>query len=297
MVTVAERNPKVTCTEDVDSPITASRDRACPAITGTDRRITPRRAGLVKRLGIVVAMAEEARTLGTLPRPVDALVRPAPGVVLCLSGIGPERAHAAAARLLDAGATALLSWGTAAGLIAGVGAGQLLLPREVLRMNGDRLPVSDTWRRQLLGQFAPDHRIDDRPLVSTARILTSHRQKQALWSRFGAAAADMESAAVAEAAAAADVPFVALRAVADSATTPVPDWVFEYIDAYGHPHDASLLRELLQHPADWPGLLQATIQFRAALRTLRAIGRPHGGGDLAPATWRRAAPVANGTSR
>ena len=236
------------------------------------------------RLGIVVALAAEARTLGLRRPRSDEITTLSPGVMVCLSGIGSARARAAGGRLLAIGADALLSWGTAVALDSKLAPGHLLLPRSVLTTDKQPSPVSPDWRQQLHSQLGARFSVTDRPLIATDRVLTQPAQKQLLFAESGAVAADMESAALAAFAREAGVPFLVVRAIADSVDTRIPHWLAGKIDAFGRIGIASILPPLIAHPGAWPALAGLARNFRIALKTLEAILQNVNCADLKPAT-------------
>src|SRR4029077_917603 len=82
---------------------------------GVPRSRTARNAPL-NVVGIVSALAAEARHLGPTTQRREALASFADGTLLVVSGIGGSAAARGARALIDAGATALISWGMAGGL-------------------------------------------------------------------------------------------------------------------------------------------------------------------------------------
>ncbi|BCX81540.1 adenosylhomocysteine nucleosidase [Methylomarinovum caldicuralii] len=219
-------------------------------------------------LGIIVALPIEARTLTRSPVPLGRAIDLAAGVRLMVTGMGREQALAGAARLHRAGVTALLNWGCAAALRPGVEAGRLLLPAECVLPHGERIGADPTWHRRLataLGALAPD----TGPLAGTATVLATGAAKRALADRSGAAAADMESAFLAAWAGGRNLPFAAVRAVADTADTAIPAAVTDATDACGRIDLRRLLAALLGQPGQVPMLLRLGRQFGAARRQLR----------------------------
>ncbi|MGH8201914.1 MAG: purine and other phosphorylase-like protein, family 1, partial [Steroidobacteraceae bacterium] len=81
----------------------------------------------MKPIGIVSALAAEARTLGPTAHGAE-LRRLTDGALLAVSGIGENAAAAAARRLVLAGAGALASFGMAGGLDPALICGAVLLP-------------------------------------------------------------------------------------------------------------------------------------------------------------------------
>ena len=235
------------------------------------------------RLGIVVALAAEARTLGLRGHRSNEIMTLSHQVMVCVSGIGPARTRAAGGRLLAHGANALLSWGTAVALDSQLAPGQLLIPRSVLNANREPALVSSDWQQQLYGQLSARFPITERPLIATDRVLTRPAQKRRLFAESGAVAADMESAELALLAREAGVPFVVLRAIADSVDTIFPDWIVDRIDGFGRVRIASMLLLLIMHPAAWPGVAGLARDFRTATNALKSILKEGNSADLKPA--------------
>src|SRR5579871_5227035 len=93
-------------------------------------------------LGVVAALNAEARTLGPAMPRSDGLSLLGDGALLAVSGMGGALAAGAARRLLEAGAAALMSFGLAGGLDPALGAGAVVLPREIVSRGGARFAVS-----------------------------------------------------------------------------------------------------------------------------------------------------------
>lgn len=222
-------------------------------------------------LGIIVALASEARPLSKQSLPRDAVIRLTEHVLLYISGMGTQRAQRAGRQLIEQQAQALLSWGTAVALKPGLKPGQLLIPANV--MASDQTPVSVTpdWHSQLVSYLSATFKICTEPLIATDRLLHTATDKQAVRVSSGAVAADMESAALGSLARENRVKFAALRVVTDSAGMRLPDWLPACIDAYGQPHPARLLTRLLSHPQDWYAMLRLAGGFSTAQATFNAL--------------------------
>jgi len=206
--------------------------------------------------GVVVAMEWEAEALGRAPMRFE------------LAGTGPERARAAAERLLRSGVHGLVSWGAAAGLDPRLAPGTLLLPAMVLGADGRRHPVDRQWRDRVVRVLSDLHPVAE-PLAETADLLDEVAAKGALRQRTGAAAADMESASVLRVAAQADLPGLVIRVVLDSAASRVPRPWAATVGSTGRLQPARLMVTLLR-PTLWTsGIGLARCRGRAR-RTLRA---------------------------
>jgi len=234
------------------------------------------------RLGIVAAFAAESRHFGPLmPGSAD-------GTLLVVSGMGAAAAASGARQLVDAGARALLSWGVAGGLDPALPAGALFLPGEVISADGVVYQTAREWREALATAVASCHPVTGGRLLTSRRPLGSAADKSIAFSETGAAAVDMESAAVAEVARAQGLPFLAVRAIVDTANDPLPKAAIAAASS-GSVKLSRLLGALARAPADLPALIRLMWRYRAASRSLAAVARA---GALAPRELRAAAPAA-----
>ena len=224
-------------------------------------------------IGIVAALPLEARCLlGRKVKPGERISLDDAGWMQ-VSGIGREKARSAAYSLLDAGATALLSWGVSGGLDPQLLPGTLVLPRQIHAADRNLFPVDEAWRRRIHACVFRHVRVSDGALIEALAVIASPAQKRSLAQASGAVAVDMESAAVGQAAKQAGVPFVAVRAVVDTADSTLPRSVLRANDEYGRLRIAKLLFSLISHPADLGALIGLSKNFRAAQATLQITAR------------------------
>jgi adenosylhomocysteine nucleosidase len=219
--------------------------------------------------GVVAALAAEARALGPPRQSREGYGILADGTRVLIGGIGSEAARAAAKHLLESGADALVSWGLAGGLDPALEAGAVLLPAEILDGRGRRFPTHPLWRESVgvaLGGLAASG-----TLLTSPVPLTSVDAKRAAHGA-GAAAVDMESAAIAEVASSAGVPFIAVRVVVDTARDAVPAAVAA-AGGSGRLELGRLLIGLLGSPGEIPALLRLARRYRSAVRSLEAVAR------------------------
>jgi adenosylhomocysteine nucleosidase len=223
------------------------------------------------RLGIVAAFDREARMftrrLGEAQLPENG----SSDTLIALAGLGAARAHAAGERLLDQGADALLSWGVAAALDRGLAPGNLLAPKTVISVDLREYPVSLGWHQALCEHLAGKFVIHTDPLAESPEVLSTPAQKRALLLHTGAIAADMESAALAALAREANVPFVTIRAVSDTAKVRVPPWIGVAIDSAGRLSMANIVKQLALRPLEWATVSRLAFGFRAARATLTGV--------------------------
>ena len=216
-------------------------------------------------------MTAEARSLTNQVIAHSQFLHLAEGVLVQLSGMGSNRARLAAGKLLENGAKALASWGSAGGLIPGVLPGTLILPQEVLAANGSVYSADGEWYERLCKRLTAHVNFRRGSLAESPAILTSSSGKTALFKRTGAVAVDMESAAVAAVAHHGGVPFVAIRAVADPADTIIPKSILSAIDEFGQLRPFRLLRGLLRHPMDLLTVVRLGHDFRVAQVSLASV--------------------------
>jgi nucleoside phosphorylase len=232
----------------------------------------------LKPIGIVSALAAEASTLGPAARHGAELRKLADGALLAVSGIGRAAAAAAARRLVLAGATGLASFGMAGGLDPTLICGAVLLPEEVaaageIGSGATVLPTSRQWRQQLRAA------LPDSCIACGGRLLTSERPighpraKADAWRHAGAVAVDMESAAIAQVAGQAGLPFVALRVIVDTAADELPAAVLA-ASVGGRLRIGRLIGGLLRAPGEVGALIRLSARYRIASRVLTAVARP-----------------------
>jgi adenosylhomocysteine nucleosidase len=230
-------------------------------------------------VGIVCALQTEARHLGPAVRRGDSLSTLADGALLSVSGMGGEAASAGAQALARAGATALVSWGMAGGLDPSLVAGTLVLPTEIVAVNGATLETSRPWRERLSAAVSAHRSAVPGRLATSTRAVGSVADKAALFRETGAVAVDMESLAVAEVARSRNLPFLAVRVIVDSASDTLPRAVTAAADAAGHLHLWRLLGALILAPGDLLPLVRLARCYRVAGRSLAAVAAA---GSLAP---------------
>jgi adenosylhomocysteine nucleosidase len=231
-------------------------------------------------LGVVAAFAAEARSLGAAIREPRRPVRLADGTVLILSGVGPAAAGNAARLLATGGVGALLSWGMAGGLDPALAAGTLVLPATVISPGGILFTTAPEWRQRVSSAIPPPHPVCSGRLLTCAEPLGSLEAKLLAFRRNAAVAVDMESSAIAEVAAGARLPFLAVRAIVDTATDEVPRAALAALTpGAGALRIGRLLAALARSPAEGAALVRLGGCYRSARRALTAVARS---GALAP---------------
>lgn len=231
----------------------------------------------MKPIGIVSALAAEARTLGPAAPHGIGLRQLADGALLAVSGIGESAAAAAARRLVLAGATALASFGMAGALDPTLVCGAVVLPEEVAAWDGAGADAavsatSSEWRQRLRAALPASCIAVGGRLLTSARPL-GRAVKADAWRISRAAAVDMESAAVAQVAGQAGLPFIVLRVIVDTTADELPPAVIA-ASGGGQLRIARLLAGLVRAPGDVGSLIRLSARYRIASRVLSTVARP-----------------------
>lgn len=216
------------------------------------------------RIGIITGLAREALCI---PRQ-DADPRL---TVVCVAADPVRAAMAAAVLAGPGGCRGLISFGVAGGLAPGVLPGDLLVPETVVTLQGEGLAIDRDWRQRLIGGLNWSSPPAGQPLIGADHPIVSAADKRSLWQQTGACAVDMESHALARAAAAANIPFLVIRAVADPGHRNVPSWLGGTLGPEGRPDLRRLLAGLAKQPWHLPRMAVLGLDFRRALGTLRCV--------------------------
>ena len=230
------------------------------------------------------AFTAESRLLGPPVRRDQALASLSDGTLLVVSGMGAAAAAQGAMRLVEAGAGALMSWGLAGGLDPALAAGTVLLPHEVISPEGRVLPTAWKWRERLSDAVAASCTACGGRLLTWREPIASPADKAIAFRQAAAAAVDLESFAVAAVAARHGLPFLAVRAIADTGLDGLPRSLIAAAAAGGDMPMGRVLGALVRAPADLPAFIRLVRQYVAASRALRIVARS---GALAPLELRR----------
>lgn len=223
-------------------------------------------------VGVVAALEAEAHTLGPQLNRRDGLASLGDGTLLAVSGMGGARAAIAARRLVDAGASSLMSFGMAGGLDPTLSAGSVVLPSEVISLDGARFAATERWHEQLSRAITMLRPVVVGKLLSCDTAIESVAGKAAAFRETGAVAVDMESLGIAEVAEAHGLAFVAVRVIVDTAADALPRTVM-LASRDGKLSTLRLVIGLIAAPLDLVALLRLSRRYRAATRSLAAIAR------------------------
>jgi hopanoid-associated phosphorylase len=221
------------------------------------------------RLGIVTGMAFEADILHAAAERLAEAQRP---IIVC-HGFGRSASRRAALEAISLGAEALLSFGIAGGLDPQLKAGCVIAATSL--RDGTNTIVSDPgWTarlRERIEAFAPRAGV----IAHGARVLTTPAEKRLLRDATHGAAVDMESFGIAEIAAAKDLPFTALRVIADTADDSLPEVAVAAATPDGHVAVMRSVMGALTHPQQIPALIwlgRRTHTARGVMTELADLG-------------------------
>src|SRR5690606_23414362 len=159
----------------------------------------------------------------------------------------------------------------AGGLDPALAPGAVVVPNAVLA-DGACFPCAAGWAAAVRAA-ALDAGLavaDSGTLLGVAAPLATPTAKAHAYAEAGAVAADMESGAIAAAAAIAGVPFIAVRVVVDAGGDALPAQAERWIDACGNLRLLAALGAALA-PADWPRLVVLARRYRKANAVLDTL--------------------------
>ncbi len=216
-------------------------------------------------LAIFVATKAELKPLSRALRPTyrspygsESVVRVGVDgreLLLARTGIGPQNAEAAARRLLDEGSVAAaIALGVAAGLSPQLQTGDLIVGDRVILHRRDGTPRqtfpcdAELQESALTVIRRSGERYQHGPIMTVDQIVLPAAEKRGLAAESGAIAVDMESAAIASAASAHAVPFLAIRGILDPVEEDLEIAFDQFLDERGEPRPLPLIRYLVTHP-------------------------------------------------
>lgn len=205
------------------------------------------------KIGVVTGMQAEARLL----RGMNCLV--------VAGGGNAESTTRKIEQLIADGATHLASFGIAGALDPSLGPGDLILADAVVLPDGMTVPTDGAWLARARVKL-PAAGI--RSVAGRSTAIARREDKSAAFLHSNAAAIDMESHHVAAAAQRHGLPFLVLRAVADTASDELPEAALVGLDKEGRPAIGAVLLSLLGNPAQLPALIRAALCSRRAMKAL-----------------------------
>lgn len=218
-------------------------------------------------------------TVGALmdPRPVlivtglvqEAKIATGPGMTVICSSSDPAQLRVLLASIDPTTIRGVVSFGVAGGLDPQLKSGDVVVATEV--MSGDACwQAAEALSEELIaGAGVGRRQVFRGGIAGVEKVVTGQVGKAALRSGTGAAAVDMESHIAASFAAAAGLPFAALRVVSDPASRALPELATSAIKPNGDIDLAKVLRGIARNPLVIRALVSTGRDFNRALRSLR----------------------------
>jgi len=225
------------------------------------------------KIGISVALPQELQTLTKKKILKGSCLAVNEHLFIVLSGIGEKAAIAGGLALFEKGVDALISWGSAAALHPKLRPGNFIIPEKILTGGGEVFSADGNFRNRLLQLLGPETKAFSKPLYGSASLLTTSIQKKELFQKTGAIAADMESAGLARIAAENSLPFVALRAISDTAEMHLPSAISKSFNPQGDLSLFKLAIQLIFHPTELRAAFQLANGFKEAEKSLSSLAR------------------------
>ncbi|WP_374656258.1 nucleoside phosphorylase [Dongia sp.] len=204
------------------------------------------------KVGVVTGMLAEARLLEGL------------GYRVVAGGGHPRATRDKTELLVQEGVTALLSFGIAGALDPSLKPGDLIIADAVQLADGRTIACDEAWQQQVRDRIGGlEGLIAGRSVAAATRA-----EKGVLFKSSGALAVDMESHHVAEVASRHGLPFLVIRAVADTAEDTLPQAALVGLNEEGRPAIGAVLLSLLKKPWQLPALIRVALRSRTAMAAL-----------------------------
>jgi len=221
------------------------------------------------------------------PRPVlivtglvqEARIAAGPGMAVICSSSDPQQLRALLTVLDPATIRGVISFGVAGGLDPSLRSGDVVVATEVTSGDTRWLAGLSLSEPQIASLALGRRRIVRGGLAGVEEVVVAQSSKAALRSETGAAAVDMESHIAAAYAAENELPFAALRVIADPASRTLPALARSAIKPNGEIDLRKILGGLARNPKALRALVSTGLDFNRALKSLRGCRGFLLGGD------------------
>lgn len=211
----------------------------------------------------MTALATRPPVIAVTGLAFEARIAAGEGVTV-IHGRDKAQMIAALERAVAAGASGIISFGTAGGLAPHLAPGDWIVAEAIIT-DAQRWEADPGWSAQLLKRLP---HATHAPIASADLPVAGALAKRALHDRTGAAAADMESHIAARIAIAHCLPFAACRVIIDPAHRTLPQAALVAMRADGGVNLTALLRSLAGQPSQLRPLLCLAMDARAARAAL-----------------------------
>jgi adenosylhomocysteine nucleosidase len=216
------------------------------------------------RLGVVTALQTEADCLRHLPQGRGPLIH--------VSGGSALRARVGAEGLREKGVVGLISFGLAIGLAPVLRPGDVVVADSVVLPSGRSIATEPAWRAALLQHLGGSGlKVRVARIAGSDELPASAIAKRRAFQATFAAALDTDSHAVAEVAAAAGLPLLVVRAVAEPADEMRPAIAAAANGADGQPRSLAVVGHLAKRPWEIGAAWRFSKNGRLALDALRRV--------------------------
>jgi adenosylhomocysteine nucleosidase len=216
--------------------------------------------------------AEQLPVLVVTGMAFEAKIAAGAGVITLCGGRGDILAQDLKARIAQ-GCQGIVSFGIAGGLAPDLEPGTCIVARSVVTASG-RVESHAGWSSRLLNAIPGAIHAD---IAGVEAPITTTADKRQMAETTGAAAVDMESFLSIGAAVAHNLPFAAVRVVADPSHRSLPPAALIPILVSGKPDISAVLRSIAGSPSQLTALIRLTLdarKARAALARSRALIGP-----------------------
>jgi len=220
----------------------------------------------------VSAVSETLPVIALTGLALEARIADGPSVVTISGGGDPGQAASKLQAAIAAGASGVISFGTAGGLAPHLVPGDCIVA-DAVTAGMDSWQTDAAWSEALLAAL-PE--AISAPLAGVDRPVAEATAKRDLHTTTGAVAVDMESHIAARLAAAHDLPFAAFRVIVDPAQRALPPAALVALRPGGGVAVTAVLAALARQPGQIPRMMRLALDMQAAksalLRGRRMLG-------------------------
>jgi adenosylhomocysteine nucleosidase len=211
------------------------------------------------------------------PRPIlivtgllqEARIAAGPGMAVICSSSDPRQLRALLTVFDPATIRGVISFGVAGGLDPSLKSGDIVVATEVMAGDTRWFAGLSLSEQQIATIALGRRRVVRGGLAGVEEVVVAQACKAALRSVTGAAAVDMESHIAAAYAAENELPFAALRVIADPASRSLPALARNAIKPNGEIDMRKILGGLARNPKSLRALVSTGMDFNRALKSLR----------------------------